>query len=94
MSHFVMLTIILVTSLLTGSVLCYTIFILLKRVQKLEHLLSESKLIMQNMSDAQKSNLENQTGKSPIVLILSKNQENKGETMTNEQVNEVDKTIH
>ncbi len=94
MNFFVMLAGILFTSLLTGLVLCYTVFVLLKRVRTLEQLLTESKSIIQGMSDLQKSNLENQAGKNQLLLVLSNKLENKGETMTADEAQEGDKTIH
>ena len=94
MSLFAMLGIILLTSILTCSVLCYSVFLLLKRVRALEKLLTESTSMMQNMSDTQKSNYESQKGKNPLLLILSNKQKDKGETITNDETYEGDKTIH
>ena len=94
MSIFVMLTIILVTSLLTCFVLCYTVFILLKRIRILEQLLSESKSIMQNVSDFQTANLAKQTENNPLLLISSNEQENKGRIITGDESNKGDKIIH
>ncbi len=94
MSLFVMIAIILVTSLLTCSILWYIVLVLLKKIRILEQLLTESKSIMQNVSDVQKSNLEGQSGKNPLLLILSNKQGKKGEMIIDDEVNDDDKTIH
>ena len=94
MDIFLMLIVIFLTLFLTFLVLCYALLVLRRMVQKLDSLLRESKSLIEDMSKTQKSNLENEKGKNPILVILSKVQDNKGETMTNEQVKEVDKTIH
>jgi hypothetical protein len=94
MSLFMMLAIILVTSLLTCSILCYIVFVLLRKVRTLEQLFTESKSIMQNMSDVQQSNLESQTGKNPLLMIISSKQEIKDGILANDEANGGDKTIH
>ena len=94
MNLFLMLIIIFITLFLTFLVLCYSLLILLKMIRKLDRLLTESKSLIQDMINTQKSILENQTGKNPVLVVLSNTQGNKGETVTDEKVSEVDKTIH
>ncbi len=94
MSIFTILAVILATSLLTCSVLCYTLFVLLKKVRALEELLMESKSVIQSLSDSQKSTFDKQTGKNPLLLILSKTTENKGETLEYDEGDDGDKTLH
>ncbi len=60
----------------------------------MEHLLLTSQSIIQNMNDAQKAHFESQMGKNTVLLVVSNNQGDNGETMTNEKVDDVNKTIH
>ncbi len=94
MSLFIILTAILATSLLTCSVLCYALFVLLKKVRVWEELLRESKSVVQALDESQKSTFDRQSGKNPLLLVLSKVTGSKAFECDEGEGDDDDKTLH